>query len=102
MFVRYEDVISNPAKTFEQISNFSGARYEGDEMTRFTGEHAQARNFNKDLRLQDPMRGAFWSELYTRDLSTEGIGKYKQSLALGEAEEIQPRLSGFGKSFRYW
>jgi len=102
MFVRYEDIVSNPVKTFEQISAFSGATYAGDAMTKFTDEHAQAKNFTKDLRLKDALSGAFWSELYTRDLSTEGIGKYKQSLAPGEAEEIQSRLSGFGKSFRYW
>ncbi len=102
MFVRYEDVVSSPVQTFAHISQFSGARYEGDSMTRFTEEHAQASNFRKDLRLQDPLSGAFWSELYTKDLSTEGIGKYKQTLGQADVAEIESRLGGFGKSFRYW
>lgn len=102
MFVRYEDVVSNPLKTFDHISTFSGAIYSGDVMTRFTDEHAQAKNFSKDLRLKDPLSGAFWSEMYTQDLSTEGIGKYQQTLSPAQADEIQSRLSGFGKTFRYW
>lgn len=102
MFVRYEDVVSNPVETFGHISRFSGARYEGDSMTRFTDEHAQASNFRKDLRLEDPLSGAFWSELYTKDLSTEGIGKYKQTLSPSDVAEIESRLGGFGRSFRYW
>ncbi|MDZ4728372.1 MAG: sulfotransferase [Xanthomonadales bacterium] len=102
MFVRYEDVVSNPVKTFAHISAFSGATYADDAMTKFTDEHAQAKNFQKDLRLKDPLSGAYWSEMYTKDLSTERIGSYAQSLAASDVEEIQTRLSGFGKSFRYW
>ncbi len=102
MFVRYEDVVSKPVETFAHISAFSGATYAGDAMTKFTDEHAQAKNFTKDLRLKDPLSGAYWSEMYTKDLSTESIGKYVQSLDAKEVEEIQSRLSGFGKSFHYW
>lgn len=102
MFVRYEDVVSSPMKTFGYISAFSGANYADDAMTKFTDEHAQAKNFQKDLRLKDPLSGAYWSEMYTKDLSTERIGSYAQSLDASDVEEIQTRLSGFGKSFRYW
>jgi hypothetical protein len=102
MFVRYEDVVSEPVKTFAHISAFSGARYTDDAMTKFTDEHAQAKNFRKDLRLKDPLSSAYWSEMYTKDLSTERIGSYTKTLDSGEVKEIQTRLTGFGKSFRYW
>lgn len=102
MFVRYEDVVSKLEQTIAHISRVCGAIYAGDAMTRFTDEHAQASNFRKDLRLQDPMRGAFWSELYTKDLSTERMGRYRQTLSNTEVAEIESRLGGFGKPFHYW
>ena len=102
MFVRYEDLVSDPVNSFARIGDFSGADYQGDEMTKFTDEHARAANFSKDVRLKDPMSGAYWSDLYTKDLSTEGIGKHKKSLSKSEIGEIQKKLSGFGKSFKYW
>jgi hypothetical protein len=102
MFVRYEDVVTKPQQTFAQISAFSGAVYAGDEMTKFTDEHAQAKNFTKDLRLKDPLSGAYWSDMYTKDLSTDRIGNYAKILNPGEVAEIQRLQSGFGKSFRYW
>jgi hypothetical protein len=102
MFVRYEDVVSQPVKTFAHISAFSGASYADDAMTKFTDEHAKANNFRKDLRLKDPLSSAYWSEMYTKDLSTERIGSYAKTLDADEVREIQTRLAGFGKSFRYW
>jgi hypothetical protein len=102
MFVRYEDVVTRPVEIFKKISAFSGARYEGDVMTRFTAEHAESNNFNKDLRLKDPLSGAFWSEQYTKDLTPDSIGNYTQTLSATEVSEVQSRLAAFGKSFGYW
>ncbi len=102
MFVRYEDIINDPVQTFAGISAFSGALYEGDEMTKFRDEHAAAMNFKRDARLKDPMSGAYWSEMYTKDLSPEGIGSYRQTLTDKETKEIQILLKGIGNSFGYW
>jgi len=102
LFVRFEDVVNNPIQTFARISAFSGALYKGDEMTRFTEDHAAAKNFKKEIRLKDPLSGPYWSDLYTKNLSPESIGTYQQTLKASEVKEIQTLLKGIGSSFAYW
>lgn len=99
-FVRYEDVMREPEKSIAMIGDFCGASYEEVDVAGFNA--TDARNFDKDLRLQDPLSGAFWSDLYTESLSGEKIGKFSQTLSNDEIEEVQRRLNGIGQTFKYW
>ena len=102
MFVRYEDIVRDPVNSFARVSSFCGAVYEGDEMIKFDPSHAKALNLTPELRLKDPLSGAFWSDLYTKELSPDSIGKHKKMLTAGEIKEIEVLLSGMGKTFEYW
>lgn|GEM_PF-1382208 len=102
MFVRYEDVVTDPAKTFARISAFSGAVYEGDEMVKFDPASTDSKNLTREVRLKDAFSGAFWSDLYTKDLSTESIGTYKERLTPTETQEVQTFLFDMGSEFGYW
>ena len=101
-FVRYEDVMQDPKRTIAGIGEFCGAEYDLDAAQTFNEDHAASTNFNKEVRLRDPISGAFWSDMYTKDLSSERIGRFADSLTTDEIEEIQTRLRGFGKRFHYW
>jgi hypothetical protein len=101
-FVRYEDVMRDPKGTIAGIGEFCGADYDLDAAATFNEDHAASTNFNKEVRLRDPISGAFWSDMYTKDLSSERIGRFADSLTAAEIDEIQTRLRGFGKRFNYW
>jgi len=101
-FVRYEDVMREPHKTIAAIGAFAGADYDPEAAKSFSEEHAASSNFNKELRLKDPLSGAFWSDLYTKDLSPERIGRFGERLSADEVAQIQSLLANIGARFNYW
>jgi len=101
-FVKYEDVMREPKKTIAAIGAFAGAAYDLEEAQSFTPDHAASSNFNKELRLKDPLSGAFWSDLYTKDLSPERIGRFGERLDPQEVAQIEARLAPVGARFNYW
>jgi len=101
-FTRYEDVMQNPQALAEQAASLVGASYEPQEVGRFTEEHAKSANFDKEKRLKDSLSGAFWSDLYTKDFSTEQIGRYATMLNEEEIASIENQLAPIGKRFGYW
>ena len=101
-FVRYEDVMREPKQAIAGIGAFCGADYDLDAARSFSDQHAASSNFNKELRLKDPLSGAFWSDLYTKDLSPERIGRFSEMLKPGDITEIQSRLAHIGQRFEYW
>ena len=102
IFVRYEDAVTAPQETITKIGDLIGASYVADEITHFNEEHAGSNYLNKDKRLKDTFSGAYWSDMYTKDISSEKIGSFQHSLTPVEIEEIQSRLNAIGKWFRYW
>lgn len=102
IFVRYEDFMKDPGRELQRISQLAGLRYDTERATGFLPEHAAAQNFNKEAREKDPFSGAFWSELYTKPLSTDRISRYKDLLNEKQIEEIERRLDLFGNRFNYW
>lgn len=101
-FVRYEDVMSAPQESIAKIGAIFGANYVAGDIAQFNEQHASSSYLNKDERLKDPFSRAFWSDMYTKELSSEKIGRYRASLAPAEIEEIESRLGAIGKQFRYW
>ena len=101
-FIRYEDTMSDPQSLATHTERFVGASYMPAEVGRFTEEHAASANFNKEERLKDSLSGAFWSDLYTKDFSTEQIGRYATKLTPDEIAEIEHLLMPLGQKFKYW
>lgn len=101
-FVRYEDVMRDRQCLTAKAAALVGAVYDPGEVGRFSEQHAASNNFKKELRLKDPLSGAFWSDLYTKDFSTDQIGRYSKSLDEAEVGEIERLLRPIGTRFRYW
>lgn len=102
MMVRYEDVMRDPGKEVVRIGAFCGAEYDMDDASGFRGDLTKSRNLDREYRLSDPIGSAFWSELYTRDLSTERIGRFAEILTKDEVKAIETRLAAIGGEFGYW
>ena len=100
--VRYEDVMRDPKKEIERIGKFCGARNDLDKAATFDADLAGGNNLDKEFRELDRISSAFWSDLYTKDLSPERIGRYSDVLDASEAEEVQVRLKAMGQAFKYW
>ena len=102
IFVKYEDFMNEPDKQLQRITQLAGARYDKKRAVEFLPEHASAPNFDKKTREEDPFSGAFWSDSYTKSITTDRIGRYKEVLDDMQVNEIEQRLQGFGKRFNYW
>jgi hypothetical protein len=101
-FLRYEDAMRDPKSMIAEVGGRLGARYDLDAIPNFDKKNAESATFKKELRDKDPFSSAFWSDLYTKSLSTERIGKFADVLKPEEIEEIQTRLKGLGERFQYW
>lgn len=100
--VRYEDFMRSPRESVAEIGAFCGARYELDGIADFRSDHAGSATFDKAARANDPFSRAFWSDLYTKPLSDERIGRFAESLTQAEIGEIEARLGFIGRRFGYW
>jgi hypothetical protein len=100
--VRYEDFMRSPQEAVAEIGAFCGARYALDEVADFRPEDAGNATFDKAARAEDPFSRAFWSDLYTKPLSDERIGRFAVSLTAAEIGEIEARLGFIGRRFGYW
>jgi hypothetical protein len=102
MIVRYEDFVSAPKESVAAIGAFCGARYDLDEVAEFSAADAANATFDKGGRSQDPFSRAFWSDLYTKPLSDERVGRFAETLTASEVGEIEGRLAFVGRRFGYW
>ncbi|MEA3065717.1 MAG: hypothetical protein QOJ27_2169 [Sphingomonadales bacterium] len=100
--VRYEDFMRSPADAVAEIGAYCGARYEMQKVADFRPDHAASATFDKKARADDPFSRAFWSDLYTKPLSGERIGRFAESLSPPEIREIEARLAFVGRRFGYW
>ena len=102
IFLKYEDFVMNASDQLTKVAMFTGAKYDPDKALKFSDEHQKAANFDKEKRLEDKFAGAFWSDMYTKDISDASIGSYKNQLTEVEVAEIQQRIGDFGRAFGYW
>jgi hypothetical protein len=100
--VRYEDVMRDPRAQIAAIGEACGARYDLDTVQSFDEGRTASSNLDKDFRMEDAVSSAFWSDLYRKDLSSERIGRYPESLTPDEIAEIEERLGEIGRAFDYW
>jgi protein-tyrosine sulfotransferase len=100
--VRYEDMIGNPVAAFAPLGAFTGAEFDLANVGAVDEHAASAINFDRDKRAADTAGGAFFSELYSKPLSRERIGRFAESLSPADIAEIEKRLAWFGRTFRYW
>ena len=102
IFVRYEDVVTDVEKECKRIGEFCGLTFSYDKLRALGEDKTDSANMNSGVRLQDPYSGAFWSELYDKNLSTERIGRYAEVLTPNEIGQVQEHCADFNRIFRYW
>ncbi|MFY9809970.1 sulfotransferase family protein [Aquabacterium sp.] len=102
IFLKYEDFVMNSTDQLTKVAMFTGARYDAGRVLKFSEDHQKAANFDKEKRLDDKFAGAFWSDMYTKDISDASIGSYKADLTEDQIVEIQQRVGDFGRRFGYW
>lgn len=102
ILVKYEDFMSNPQSSLERITKLTGAKFDLNIASEYSTDESTSLNFDKELRLTDPISSAFWSDLYTQKLSTERIGAYKKNLQKDQIKTIETTLMKFGSAFGYW
>ncbi len=101
-FVRYENIMRDVERECERISEFCDLTFLPEKLRALGEENTGSANMNRDVRLQDPYSGAFWSELYNKNLSAKRIGRYTEVLTAGEIEQVKTYCTDFNQLFRYW
>ena len=102
ILIKYEDFMADPKSSLERVTNLTGAKFDLSVASKFSANKTDSLNFDKELRLADPISAAFWSDLYTQSLSTERIGAHKKNLKKDQISIIEKTLINFGSSFGYW
>jgi len=102
LFVRYEDVMMNVEKQCERMGEFCGLSFSREKIITMGEEKAGSANMNPETRQKDPYSGAFWSELYNKNLSSERIGRHKKVLTPDEIKQIEKYCADFNQIFKYW
>jgi len=97
--IRYEDFVTDPARTLDLVAQFCGIRLgleDLDEESRWRGEGAWER------MEEAPYYGAFWSPLWRRGLSKERVGRYHEQLSPEDVRRIERECEDFNLAFPYW
>lgn len=102
LFVRYEDMMSDVKKECERIGSFCGLTFPTGKLHALGDENAGSANMDPEIRLQDPFSGAFWSELYNKNLSTQRIGRHTEVLTAGEIDKVKKYCADFNQVYKYW
>ena len=92
----------DPRTMIADIGALCGARYDLDRIAKFDAKRTASGTFDKKGRKDDPLRKGFWSDLYTKDISEERIGRYKQVLSESEIKDVERLLAMIGTRFGYW
>ena len=101
-FLRYEDAMREPQTMIADVGAMCGLRYEPEKIASFDESRTASGTFDKKNRKADPLRRGFWSDLYTKDITEERIGRYKSILTDDEIKEVEKLLAMIGNRFGYW
>jgi len=102
LFVRYEDMMKDPESECNRVGKFCGLTFSPDKLLALGDEPSNSANMDPEVRLQDPYSGAFWSELYNKNLSTKRIGRYAEVLTPGEIDKVKKYCADFNQICGYW
>lgn len=102
LFVRYEDIMTNPVNVVRQIGEFCGLTFDLELISHFGTQQEKSPNMDKDTRDKDPISAGFWSELYTKDLSDSRIGRFTDVLTAEEISQIEEHCADFNRVCPYW
>ena len=102
LVVRYEDLMGETEKTVEGLSRFVDLPLDMEAIRNFDSRTEDSANLDAEIRKEDTMFRAFWSELYTKNLSTKRIGRYREVLTPAEIAEIETHCAKFNAVVPYW
>jgi hypothetical protein len=95
LFVRYEDLVREPAEQVERIRSFTGLAIEDyDPSTLWAGG---GRDFSEDRASGDP----YINELYGKGMSDSRVGRYRTMLTPSETRIIETTCAPLFATFGY-
>ncbi|MFT5139306.1 MAG: hypothetical protein ACI9H8_001521 [Lysobacterales bacterium] len=102
LFVRYESLMKDVSKECAKIAGFCSLSFDDNKINSLGQVKTNTPHMNPDIRKKEHSGAAFWSDLYSEDLSTTRIGKHKEILTSNEILQIQMLCNDFNKVFPYW
>lgn len=102
LFVRYEDLMNDAEKECARIGKFCGLTFGQGKLKDLGSNHTESANMDQAVRLQDPYSGAFWSDLYNKDLSTKRINRHETVLTADEIRKVKTYCADFNQIYQYW
>lgn len=102
VFVRYEELMTNTESIVGRLGEACGLHFDMDEIRQLGNRREQSAFLDRETRTKDDFSGAFWSDLYTDNLSGSRIGRYREALSPEEIAEIEAHCADFNKVFPYW
>ena len=102
IFVRYEDIMTETEKTVQRLGDFCGLSFDMELLRHLGSQQESSLNLDAEVRARDPLSAAFWSDLYTKDLSASRIGRHRDVLTPEEIREIETHCADFNKVVPYW
>lgn len=102
LVVRYEDLMGETEKTVESLSRFLDLPLDMEAIRNFDSRTEDSANLDAEKRKEDWLSRAFWSDLYTKNLSTERIGRHREVLTPEEIAEIETHCAKFNAAVPYW
>ena len=101
LIVRYEQLLEERTSVIDALSSFCGLTfdYESFEKQPLSDEHT---TLDGRRRENDKFSSSFWTPLYTKGLSSERIGRYRESLSEQEITDIESACADFNAVCSYW
>jgi hypothetical protein len=102
LFVRYEDLMKDASKECTRIAEFCNLSFDNEKINSLGQIKTTTSQMDPEVRKKKPSGAAFWSDLYSEDLSTSRIGRYKEVLTSNEISQVQTLCSDINNGFKYW
>lgn len=95
LYIRYEDVVSNIQSVIDRIQKRTGLDLSG-----FDPENAWQRS-HRSFDASAAEKDAFMTESYGKSITTSSLGRFSDTLAHGEVEQIEYMCAPLMKLFHY-
>ena len=100
--VRYETLMGEPARALAELEAALGLSFDRSRLQAFGETREASANLDPAYRGKHPFYGAYFSELYNRNLTAERIGRHVEVLTGPEIAEVERLCAGFAARHGYW
>ncbi len=99
---RYEDLMGKTEETVKKLFTFLDLPFDMDAINNLQSRSGDSTVRDAERWKKDSFSKAFWSDLFTENLSTDRIGRHVDVLTPEEIAEIQAHCAKFNALVPYW